>query len=117
MVSLVILMVGLVGLLQSTNMVLEHNYKNQLRDEAVQVAEREMNNLLAINDSTQVDALIQATPSKLVTSQIRGGLARSLRVTRSSIATAVNSKEIDVRVRWVYKNTSTTQLLSSLKTY
>ena len=39
MVAMVITLVGLLGLLQSVNLATEHNIKNALRDEAVQVGE------------------------------------------------------------------------------
>src|SRR5512136_3093130 len=45
MVAMVITLVGLLGLLQAINMAIEHNLKNQLRDEAVLIAEQWMGNL------------------------------------------------------------------------
>src|SRR5512136_2934964 len=45
MAAMVITLVGLLGLLQAINVAMEHNLKNQLRDEAVLVAEQWMGNL------------------------------------------------------------------------
>ncbi len=99
MVAILIMMVGLIGLLQSINVAMEYNLKNQLRDEAVYTAERYFNELRGMPfDSIPVADLIFTTPSK-----IRGG-AWPLTVKESSTLTTHDTKLVLVVVTWMYKN-------------
>lgn len=116
MVSIVILMVGLLGLLQVINVATEQNLKNAIRSEAVQIAENKINELqLAPYDNISASYPLQSIPSK-----IRGITNRIYNVTKSSSeyhsgSTNV-SKELTVHVSWSYKNISTAHEVRTIKT-
>lgn len=110
MVAIIIMMVGLLGLLQSVNLATEHNIKNQLRNEAVQVAEENMNRLKI----TPYDSISAAYTPVLVTSSLRGG--RSYVVTRSSSPISTDTLQLVVHVGWLYRNISSTYEVRTLKT-
>lgn len=100
-VAMLIMIVGMLGLLESINVATEYNLKNLLRDEAVQVGEKYMN----IQKARPFDALTSAAtlsePSK-----IRGtGKPYTVNL---EIAGEVNNavaptKELVVTVSWNYK--------------
>ena len=112
MVAILILMVGMLGLLQAINLATEVNIRNQVRDEAVSVGERVMNEMRGMGfDNIPVaapptDPYIFATyqlPSKL------RGASRSYDITRQSkVLSTVGgtehvTKELTVIVAWSYK--------------
>ncbi len=98
MVATVILMVGMLGLLQSANVAINSNRQNQLRNEATLV----MDNVLA-----QELAKGYASASVLSTytcehRKVLNGFV-NYSVTRSGI-TFPNSKEVRFTVSWRYRN-------------
>lgn len=98
MVAIVIMMVGLLGLLQSINVAMEFNLKNHMRDEAVYVGERYLNELKGKGFGN-----ISASYSTLtVKSRIRGEKG-SLTVDRSSTDMGSSTKRLQVLVKWKYK--------------
>ena len=110
MVAILILMVGMLGLLQAINLATEVNIRNQVRDEAVYVGERVMNEMRGKGfDNISVASPPTATyiygtyqlPSKL------RGVSRSYSVTRESkVISTLDSnsvKELTVTVDWSYK--------------
>lgn len=114
MVSIVILMVGLLGLLQAINLAMEQNIKNVLRSEAVQIAENKMNVLkLTPYDNISASYSMQSMPSR-----IRGS-NRSYSVHRSSTkfnaGASETSKELVVNVSWLYKNSPTVHEIRTIK--
>lgn len=99
LVSLVILMVGLLGLLQTVNFALQSNLTTQLRNEAVSVADTQMSLELA----KPFDLISTGTGTKPpVLRQILNGF-RNYSVTRSG-QNMTNSKQVSIEVRWKYKN-------------
>lgn len=111
MMAILILMVGMLGLLQAINLATEVNIRNQVREEAVYVGERVMNEM---RGRVFDDISVASTPTNLYTystyqlpSKIRGA-SRSYNVTRSSrVLSTVDSKhvtkELAVLVAWSYK--------------
>ena len=110
MVAILILMVGMLGLLQAINLATEVNIRNQVRDEAVSVGERVMNEMRGKGfDNISVASPVTATytygtyqlPSKL------RGASRSYSITRQSkVISTLDSnsvKELTVTVAWSYK--------------
>jgi type IV pilus assembly protein PilV len=113
LMAMLIMTVGLLGLLQSINVALEYNTKNQLREAAVHLGEEAMNDL-----RVQPFDNLKATPppaSSPVNRKVRG-IDRSFTVERYAFLTGVNSDTMDlqVRVKWMYKNVES---IHSVETY
>jgi type IV pilus assembly protein PilV len=98
MVSIVILSVGLLGLLQTLNMSIEHNMRNQLRNEGASLADAELASELfkGYND------ISTTTLSYIRTRQVMNVIQKQYSVTRSG-STLSNSKVVSFRVSWRYK--------------
>lgn len=108
LVSIVILMVGLLGLLQAVNLSYSHNLQNQLRNEAVTVADSEMAGEVAKgydNASTSSRAIN-------VSRKILNGM-KNYSVVRTG-STLQNSKEITYEIRWEYRGTRYTHNASGV---
>lgn len=110
MVAIIIMMVGLLGLLQSVNLATEHNIKNQLRNEAVQVAEESMNRLKI----TPYDSISAAYTPVSVASSLRGGRSAYV-VTKSSSQISTGTLQLVVHIGWLYRNISSTYEVRTLK--
>jgi type IV pilus assembly protein PilV len=101
LVAIVIMMVGMLALLQASNVVIEYNLKNHLRDEAITIGEKYMNELKGQGfNATDLNTLT-------VASNIRGS-GRTYTVERSSTVLASDSsgptsKQLQVTVRWKYR--------------
>lgn len=97
LVAIVILMVGLLGLLQTVNVAINSNLQNQLRNEAVVVADRAMAHELAKG----FDAVSTSTNNVNATRRVLNGF-KNFSVSRTGTAFQ-NSKEIRFEVSWRYK--------------
>lgn len=53
MISMVVILIVLLGLVQAAVLSIEHNVRNQLRDEAVRIAEQRMNGILTDTSNAQ----------------------------------------------------------------
>jgi type IV pilus assembly protein PilV len=109
MMAIMVMTVGLLGLLQSVNVAYQHNARNKLREEAVQLAEEEMNHfrLMRFENVTARNAAC-SVPREVV-----GGL-RDFRVTRDSEAVG-ESKRLTVRVAWQFGNVTTQHVIYTMK--
>lgn len=108
LVAIVILTVGLLGLLQTVNYALSHNLQNQLRNEAVMVADAEM-----AKELSKGYDLVDITASNYVVTRQVLNAAKDYTVTRSGSALQ-NSKKVDFVVTWQYKNTQYTHGASAV---
>ena len=107
--AMVIMLVGLLGLLQSLNIAMEYNLKNQMRNEVVRVAQDSMNYMR----SRPFDFVF--TPTTSVTSSLRN-INRTYSVKRTVLFTGTSSsRKYQVDVRWKYKNVSTTHSVMSVR--
>jgi type IV pilus assembly protein PilV len=97
LVAIVILMVGMLGLLQSVNVAIKSNMQNQLRNEALLVADRWMAHELAKGFAgASTAAKKENAPRRVLNGYINFSVART--------GTAFqNSKEIDFKVSWRYR--------------
>lgn len=121
MVAILIMMVGMIGLLEMINVSLQHNLKNQLRDEAVQVGERYMAELRG----TPFDAIAASYAAVTVPSKLRGA-TKSYSVERlsqvlaredaSNAASSPTSLQLTVTVSWDYRNTTLVNRVVSVVT-
>jgi type IV pilus assembly protein PilV len=109
MMAMLILIVGMLGLLQAINLAVETNLRNQLREEAVHVGERVMNefrgkgfaNISTASPETQkLQFKTYSIPSKIRGTTRKYGVARASTV----ISTATpKTKQLEVVVTWKYK--------------
>lgn len=115
LVAIVILMVGMLGLLQSINLALHTNLENILRTEAVMLADDRMMSKRA----KTFTAVSTNTTAFNVPRDIRGIFKNySVRETVSVVTTtdlgAPRSKQIDIDVIWNIKNKRSTHSVSSI---
>lgn len=110
LVAIVILMVGLLGLLQTVNYAIVHNMNNQLRQEALVLADEKMN-----LEKAKSFSLIQ-TPylRSYSTSRLVNGGYRNYSVVQTNIDTTSKTKNIDLLVIWRYKRERFVHSISSL---
>lgn len=97
LVAILILMVGMLGLLQSVNVALQYNASTQLRNEAVMVGDEQMSRELA----KPFDLISTVTGTRSVSRPFFGGY-KNYSVTRSGVD-MTNSKQVTVEVNWTYK--------------
>jgi type IV pilus assembly protein PilV len=112
MVAIVITLVGLLGLLQSVNVATEHNLRNQMRDEAVQIGEAILNDMMVRPLGT---AFAQYTT---VTSRLRSGRGNYVVTRTTTNMTGMNPPDAmlyKVKVGWAYKNISSFHEVQTLK--
>ena len=108
LVSIVILMVGMMGLFQSVNLALDKNLENHFRQQAVAVAEKTLSDQkkLTFDNITAC----RNVPGASVSGRERvnvGSVFRNMSVAHRVDELAVsgtNTKQISVRVWWRYKN-------------
>ncbi|UFS69640.1 prepilin-type N-terminal cleavage/methylation domain-containing protein [Geomonas sp. RF6] len=103
MAALVIMAVGMIGLLQALGIAFEHNLRNQMREEAVYMGEKYMNELR----NSPFENLSTSYPSMSVTGSARGGTGAFV-VDRSAPALSVDGtgatvRQLQVLVKWTYK--------------
>lgn len=109
LVAIVILMIGMLGLLQSVNIALETNFRSQQRDEVVRVGEMIMNRM-----RNQAFENVSTRPL-IIPSRLRS-LNSSYTVMRTvTPITAGQTDQYRVDVRYKYKNYSTTHSLVTLR--
>ncbi len=111
MVAIVIILVGLLGLLQAINLTTDVNLKNHLRDEAVYVGEKYVNEI----KGRGFDAIAPVPPASSVTfpvmstaSRIRGRWNKLKIETSTSVLSRdelnkPTTLQLMVVVKWTYK--------------
>lgn len=100
MIAIVIMMVGMLGLLQSINIAMEFNLKNHLRDEAVYVGEKYMN----IQRGKAFGLLSTTYGPRYEASKVRGtGKLYRVDMSTADLSTDALTKQITIEVKWTYK--------------
>jgi type IV pilus assembly protein PilV len=108
LIAIVILMVGMLGLLQTVNVAIKANMQNQLRNEAVTVADRWMGHELAKGfDGVSTASKAENAPRRILNGFINFSVARTGTVFQ-------NSKELDYRVSWRYRGVRYTHNIGSV---
>lgn len=97
LVAIVILMVGLLGLLQTINLSLQHNLTTQLRNEAVSVADDFMSREL----SKTFDLISTSTGNFSMNRKVAASF-KIYSVERSGTSIS-NSKQVNVIIIWRHK--------------
>ncbi len=118
LVAMVITLVALMGLLQSVQIVNETNLRNQMREEAVRLGGKQMNDLMSASYGSPSTQDMFANYS--VRSSLRGLTNKYyIQTVRQPITgtstTPANSKLAVVTVHWRFKTFSTTLQMSSIK--
>ncbi|GFO66846.1 pilus assembly protein PilV [Geomonas limicola] len=104
MVALVIMMVGLVGLLQAIGIALEHNLRNQQREEAVFLGEKYLNELRGKRFDATFDPYSSPYTPFTVGSGVRGGGTRyTVERTGDKYSADNLTKLLIVTVKWTFK--------------
>ena len=100
LISIIILMVGLLGMFQTVNLALDKNLENQLRQKGIAVAEQQLNNLKGRSFSN-----ITGNTSSSV-SVASGSTFKNISIQRQIIDLATSdskTKRISIRVWWDYR--------------
>ncbi len=101
LVAIVILMVGLLGMLQAINLAMDKNLENQLRQQAVAVAEK------TISDQKALPFANISATNGMDTGQVPlGSVFKNISVAHaitSLAASDTQTKQISVRVWWRYR--------------
>ena len=110
MVAVLILMVGLLGLLQTVNMSISNNMVTQLRNEGVVAADQELGRQIAKG----YDNVSTGHASYVLSRKVFNGY-RNYSVVRDG-AEFSNSRQVKITVSWKYKNTPYSHDASSVIT-
>ncbi len=108
LVAIVIMMVGLLGLLQTVNLALHHNMNTQIRNEATMVADEQ----LAIELAKPYDLVSTSARNTFVRRPVLNGY-RNFSVVRTGNAFS-NSKQVNFTVIWRNKGVRTIHETSSV---
>lgn len=102
MMAMLVLTVGLLGLLQSIQVAYQHNSRNRVREEAVLLAEEQMNDLRS-------NASLYPSFSVITASRLIGGVEKKFTVVKESqqIGSDTGTNRLAVSVRWAFKNITT----------
>lgn len=109
MVSIVIMLIGVLGLMQMLNVAMEHNIKNQRRDEVVRVAQDVMNGMR----SQPFGAVF--SPTTTVTSKLRSSTVKYAVTRRVTNITANVTDRYQVDVKWAFKNYSALHTIVTIR--
>lgn len=111
-VSMVIVLVGLLGLVQAMGVATSYNLKNQFRDEAVLIGEEQMADLFRRPASTQI-----TFDSMSAVSRIRGD-RNMYGITRSATKVgSTSSYRLIVNVHWTHKQVPYEYEVQAMRTY
>ena len=110
---MVIMLIGLLGLLQSVNVATEYTLKNQMRGEVVRVAQEAMSDMRARPFDT-VSAATMVVQTRLRNINRSYTVRRSIEAIDNPTGT-VASRKYQVDVKWTYKNVSTTHSVMSVR--
>jgi type IV pilus assembly protein PilV len=109
LVAIVILMVGLLGLLQTVNYAIVHNMGNQLRQEALMLADERMN-----TEKARSYDMIDVVQRSFSTSRLVNGAFRSYSVSQNVTEPTSRTKQIELQIIWRYKGERYTHSVLSL---
>lgn len=108
LMAMLIMTVGLLGLLQSVNIALEHKTRTRLRDEALVIAEEEMNDwrVKKFNDIKSEE--------KLTLKRLIGGNRKNFDVLKT-VTEMGDTKKLRVAVSWEYKQANNEHEIFTVK--
>ncbi len=115
LVAMMVMTVGLLGLLQSINVALQYNTRNHMREAAVILGEQTMNELrIKPFDTISTTATDGYAPMKVVRG-VHGGQMKFV-VERYAVPITADTSELQVKIKWAYKNVSSVHDVKTIKT-
>lgn len=102
MVAILIMMVGMVGLLQAIGVAFEQNLRSQMREQAVYLGEKYMNDLRGKSFDSYSVSPAHYTPLS-VTGSVRGGGTYTVERDVTNLSTDGLTKQLQVTVKWTIK--------------
>jgi type IV pilus assembly protein PilV len=125
MVAILILTIGMLGLLETMNVSIQHNLKNQYREEAIRIGARYMTELRGKSFTATFNAYSSISKSQSyatqhVPSTLRGS-NKVFTVERytsdlASDADGPTSEQLNVTVKWAFRNQSSVNRISTVVT-
>ncbi|HIJ80518.1 MAG TPA: prepilin-type cleavage/methylation domain-containing protein [Desulfuromonadales bacterium] len=111
LVAIVIMMIGILALLEMVNVAIKVNMENQLRNEAVMVAD----GVMAL-EMTKPFALISTnvTPNTSTVNRPINKALKPFTITKTGSSVSSTAKSVDVSVSWSYKNITNSHSIRSL---
>ncbi len=109
MIALVILLIASLALMKTALLGISMNVQNTLRDEAVNVAETEMNDLRSV----PFDNIGSAATTTVIKRNFRG-FTVDYAVTPGVADITTDSKQINIKVDWSYKGQGYTHGITSI---
>ena len=108
LVAMIIFMVGMLGLLESINVSLQHNLKNQLRGEAVRVGERYMAGLrgMPFDTSNQTTTFPNASTASAIRGSGKKYIIQSISQPMGQDTAGTTTRQLTVTVKYVFRNQS-----------
>ncbi len=113
MFALVILLIASLALMKTAMLGISMNVQNVLRDEAVNVAEAEMNYLRGQTFTDTIDNITSAATYTVVSRNFRG-FTENYAVTPSVAGITTDSKQINISVSWNYRGQTYTHGITSI---
>lgn len=112
LIAMLVLLFASIAMMQTALVSIDANMINVLRDEAIRIAEEQMNE----TRNTNFDALVKGTTTVPVTRDLRKITAFSYTVTRTIADLNPDNKRIDITVTWTWKgNPYTHEIISILR--
>lgn len=114
LVAMVIIAVGMFGVLESINVTLQHNLKNELRNEGVRLGEKYMTDLRGRpfdKLSTSYTPFNEAVSVRGVSKNFK--VERSMQILNYD-GTAPSTKQLNVQVKWAYRNITSVNRVDSV---
>lgn len=99
MISILLMMVVALALVQSSILAMNTNVKNELRNEAVSVAEQEMN----VVRNTPFDNLSSLPTTTTISRNVRALTNFPFTASLTQTAVNVNTTQVAVTVTWTYR--------------
>jgi type IV pilus assembly protein PilV len=109
LVALVIMTVGLLGILQTANVALLHTLSNQLRNDAIIVADEQM-----VLEMTKPFDLISASASTQVVQRTVYNALKNFTVIKTVTNVTARTKSIALVVQWTNKGENFSHTINSL---
>uniref|UniRef100_C6E165 Prepilin-type N-terminal cleavage/methylation domain-containing protein n=1 Tax=Geobacter sp. (strain M21) TaxID=443144 RepID=C6E165_GEOSM len=111
-VSMVIVLVGLLGLVQAMGVATSYNLKNQFRDEAVLIGEEQMADLFRLPEAAQIPFDSMSAASRIRGDRNMYGIIRSAKKVGST-----SSYRLTVNVNWTHKQVPYQYEVQTMRTY
>jgi type IV pilus assembly protein PilV len=110
LVAMVIMTVGLLGLLQTVIYAINFNMGNQLRQEAIMLADDRMNQ----EKIKTFDIISSPIVDRYPVQRVVNGAFRNYSYVKTNSDLTTRTKNIDIQVSWRYKGTRFSHSISSL---